>query len=283
MARTEAQAEASRQNGAKGRGPKTPQGKERSSRNSVKHGALAVVHRPPDEPLDLVANVEHALVSRFGLRSPAAREVVGGLARDVVRVRRLAAAEDAATRLERLKIGRTEEDERRLSQLAEARPFWKATRTHAEYLKMLLPTAREADAINAIAGIRSAVPKALKLLGEPILTSVRGGSTIVRVVGELNFEVAAIEIVNKLIQLSAAAVQYSNVLEHQIKEREKERRECESALSELPTDAVTRRLDRYRSGLERSMLRRIEIVKNLSDLESNRPYTETEDDVETTV
>ena len=47
--RTEAQAEASRANGAMGRGPVTPEGKERSSRNAWQHGLAAEKFTVMDE------------------------------------------------------------------------------------------------------------------------------------------------------------------------------------------------------------------------------------------
>jgi len=216
--RTQTRRDASVKDGAKSRRPMNPDGKSRSSHDPVKKGALAVVSRPLDEPLDLDVNAGPAFVNRVGLRPMSAREVVVGFARDAASMRRLAATWGAARRLERPKIERTKEDKLRLSQLAAARTFWMATRAFAEYWKGLLPTPRQWEALEMIAYVRSAIPKALELLGEPILTSVRGGETIVRLAGELDVEVEANEVANKIIEMAAAAVQCCSDLKSRIKD-----------------------------------------------------------------
>jgi hypothetical protein len=64
-------AEASRRNGAKSRGPKTPDTQFICSRNSLKHGCYAVVHSLPDEPLDFAAGLRERW---FEEKQPQTRE-----------------------------------------------------------------------------------------------------------------------------------------------------------------------------------------------------------------
>ena len=61
-----ARAEASRKNGAKSRGPKTPEGKARSARNALKHGMRAQKYVVlPDEDAAEFAGLEAALVEEL--------------------------------------------------------------------------------------------------------------------------------------------------------------------------------------------------------------------------
>jgi hypothetical protein len=64
-------AEASRRNGAKSRGPKTPETQFICSRNSLKHGCYAVVHSLPDEPHDFAAGLRERW---FEEKQPQTRE-----------------------------------------------------------------------------------------------------------------------------------------------------------------------------------------------------------------
>jgi hypothetical protein len=61
-----ARAEASRKNGAKSRGPKTPVGKARSAQNALKHGMRALIHVVlPDEDAVAFQTLEAALLDEL--------------------------------------------------------------------------------------------------------------------------------------------------------------------------------------------------------------------------
>ena len=95
-----ARAEASRQNGAKSRGPKTPEGKARSAQNALKHGMRARKHLVlPDEDAAEFADLEAALVAELA--------PVGAL--QTVLARRVAVAAWRLARADRIEIELFEE------------------------------------------------------------------------------------------------------------------------------------------------------------------------------
>ena len=94
-ARSPAQIEASRRNGARSKGPVTPEGKARASRNALKHGLCAMQHLVLEDevPDDLEALIGH-LTDEVG----AAAEIEARLAR------RLAIAFWKGERAERIEV-----------------------------------------------------------------------------------------------------------------------------------------------------------------------------------
>jgi hypothetical protein len=76
-----ARAEASRRNGARSRGPKTPEGKARSAQNALKHGLRAQKHIvPPSEDAAEFEALEAALIEELApegaLQSVLAQQIV---------------------------------------------------------------------------------------------------------------------------------------------------------------------------------------------------------------
>jgi hypothetical protein len=90
-----ARAEASRRNGAKSRGPKTPDGKARSAQNALKHGMRAEKHGVlPDEDATEFAELEAALGAELA--------PVGAL--QIVLARRVAVAAWRLARADRMEV-----------------------------------------------------------------------------------------------------------------------------------------------------------------------------------
>jgi len=89
-----ARAQASRRNGTKSRGPKTPEGKARSARNALKHGLRAENYVVlPDEDAAEFAALEAALMGELAPQGVLQRILVGRIARAAWRL-------DRAERLE---------------------------------------------------------------------------------------------------------------------------------------------------------------------------------------
>ena len=95
-----ARAEASRQNGAKSRGPRTPEGRARSAQNALKHGMRAQQHLVlPDEDAAEFAGLEAAIIEELA--------PVGAL--QTVLARRVAVAAWRLARADRLETELFEE------------------------------------------------------------------------------------------------------------------------------------------------------------------------------
>lgn len=89
--RTAAQREASRRNGARSRGPRTPEGKHKSALNSVRHGVLASALMPDQTTTRdrwLFKKAHDQLVEQFGPRTFTQRALIADLASDYVSLAR---------------------------------------------------------------------------------------------------------------------------------------------------------------------------------------------------
>jgi len=260
------QRDASRKNGAKSAGPKTAAGKARSSQNALTYGGHALVHRPAGEPLELARRLEQGLIERYDASSPGELEVVRGMAKDVVRMKRLAAAEEAACSLAKLKVGRSMEDNLQLTKILGVRRHWQTLATAAENAKFDFAkrrTMREVDEIERLTKIAHGL---LDMQGVNIDTSIEGGHALVGHVMDLQQATTAIDQVNALIEVARGAIDYLTLQEKRLVEQETQRLTCEDALADVPDDETVKRFDRYRRALESSMLRRIEIMKGLKEL-----------------
>src|SRR5262245_1225729 len=95
MAISESRSETARRNGAKEKGPITPEGKRRSRANSLAHGMTGEGVVLLDEDRPAVESQERALVAELNPRSTLGRFLLHQLAVYMVRLKRSALQEDA--------------------------------------------------------------------------------------------------------------------------------------------------------------------------------------------
>jgi len=92
--RSEKQIAASRANGARSRGPKTPEGKARSARNATRHGLLAHVIVLEEEPEEAFKQLCREYAARFGPLDAVENGMVEEMVASFWRMRRIWAIEN---------------------------------------------------------------------------------------------------------------------------------------------------------------------------------------------
>jgi hypothetical protein len=92
---SEKQIRASRQNGARSRGPRTPEGKRRSSRNATRHGLLAQYVVVPGEDAAAFQSLVDSHIAKFGAADDSECDLIEEMAAANWRQRRLWAIEAA--------------------------------------------------------------------------------------------------------------------------------------------------------------------------------------------
>ena len=229
---------------------------------------MALVHRPPDEPEGLVAQVEDKLVARYQPNGPGELEVVRGMSGDLIRMRRIGAAECAAVGLAQLEIKRSDDDNQLLLELEARQKAWTKFLEFAQRMYMAL-AAECATASSAHKSASNIAKAAVKLFGEDDDwdTSVEGAETAMKLSTELSSETwSAKKTIGKVVRLCRASIKYLKALRARVLETEADRHRFQRDLAEIPDEKTVRRFDKYRSAMERSMLRRIEILKGLREL-----------------
>ncbi len=95
LQRSEKRKQASRANGARSRGPKTPEGKLRSSRNALRHGLLSTRSGQEPQSLDDFNQLRDSYTAHFNPRDIGEALLVDRLAATFIRRRRIWALEAA--------------------------------------------------------------------------------------------------------------------------------------------------------------------------------------------
>jgi hypothetical protein len=104
------QIEANRRNALKSTGPTTPEGKQRSRCNAVRHGLTAETVIPPFEDAEDYQAFETAVIADFDAESAVERELVLRLASVLWRLRRATGIETALFEAATTELGKAEDE-----------------------------------------------------------------------------------------------------------------------------------------------------------------------------
>lgn len=272
MARTSKQTAASRLNGARSQGPRTVAGKRRSCANGMKHGVFALQHRPVGEPRDLVEDMETALVRHIQPEGPAEERLTHDLASDLLRLRRLEKAEQAALDLAGLDGDLMPRKKRQqILDAARLRRSWSAVKLEAVVAMGALrgghqveaPSFRKAAEVMNVALDFADAMKPLDLRADEV-------AEIHKHMAELSVPAlpadAKMQIVSELAESCARIL--GTLVERTI-DRDARRQELERDLDTVPDARTITRFDKYRRMVERSCLCRIEMLSRLRSLRAS--------------
>ncbi len=262
--RTEKQKQASRQNGSKSKGPKTPEGKKQSSKNALKHGAMAEKHQPPSEPPERLTEIETGLMKRMRPVGRGELEVVRSVAVDLLRLDRLDAAERAAMELAKLDHHVEPEHHEAHNEYVVLRLAWLRMKGFAEDVLATMRGDHETHDGGIIVEMAS---KQMERLGT-LDSTVPDVGRILNISGffQLTGKAGSKGNVELVVELATRVLEYLDTLASRRTQEAEARKRLEEELAALPDEKLIRRFDRYRQAIEKSMLRRIDILKGLRDL-----------------
>ena len=261
--RSEAQVEASRRNGALSRGPVTAAGKLRSSSNAIQHGMTAVIHSPPGQPAHLVLDMEQAVTTQVRPRGPAEEEIVRQLALDLVRLQRIERAHDAVAERAAVDVEKDPERSDELFEVAKGLAHWKIVRGRLEGVVQApederdgyMPFMRKVIVHASKSGVRV---DPLDALGQKFIDLTLKYASGYFAPGQ---ELAL------MIEMADTGIAYFEGRRARLHAEHDARVAADLELAQIPDERMSKRLDRYRAATERSVQRKIGILRELRHLD----------------
>ena len=266
--RSTLQQKASRQNGRCGKGPVTPEGKLRASRNALKHGALAIVHRPDDESADLISQRTEALAGAIQPRNAAELGIVQSVGRDLVRLQRAESALEAAAQIHSaIPPDMDKRAAAEAARLKKLRHSWQLLADQAPAIENMSDSAvirRYEDCAEILKALvkeegceaaASGMTEACLEFG-PLARRMRTpGAEILKDRAADTLKILCLHVV-KGIDVSIASLEARSASELQVEE----------ALVDIPDEKLVRRFDRYARATQGAVLRHLQILKELRSL-----------------